>query len=32
MSDEELKKAQFFFDFVAKADHITEQSNERVLK
>ena len=32
MSDEELKKAQFFFDFVAKTDHITEQSNERVLK
>jgi hypothetical protein len=32
MNDEELKKAQFFFDFVAKADHKTEQSNERVLK
>jgi len=32
MSDEELKKAQFFFDFVAKADHVTKQSNERVLK
>jgi len=32
MSDEELKKAQFFFDFVVKADHITAQSNERVLK
>jgi len=32
MSDEELKKAQFFFDFVVKADRITEQSNERVLK
>ena len=32
MSDEELKKAQFFFDFAAKADQITEQSNERVLK
>jgi hypothetical protein len=32
MSDEELKKAQFFFDFVAKADDATEQSNERLLK
>lgn len=32
MSDEELKKAQFFFDFVVKADNITAQSNERVLK
>lgn len=32
MSDEELKKAQFFFDFVAKADNVTEQSNERLLK
>ncbi len=32
MSNEELQKAQFFFDFVAKADHITEQANERVLK
>jgi hypothetical protein len=32
MSDEELEKAQFFFDFVVKADHITAQSNERVLK
>lgn len=32
MSDEELRKAQFFFDFVAKADNITAQSSERVLK
>ena len=32
MSDEELKKARFFFDFVVEADHITGQSNERVLK
>jgi len=32
MSDEELKKAQFFFDFVVKADNITAQSNERVLR
>jgi hypothetical protein len=32
MSDEELKKAQFFFDFVAKADEIATQSNERILK
>ena len=32
MSDEELKKAQFFFDFVAKVDHIAEKSNERLSK
>jgi hypothetical protein len=32
MSDEELKKAQFFFDLVVKSDHIAEQSNEHVLK
>ena len=32
MSDEEIKKAQFFFDFVKETDRITEQSNERVLR
>ena len=32
MSEDEIRKAQFFFDFVAKADYVTEQSNEHVLK
>ena len=32
MSEEEIRKAQFFFDFVAKSDDVTELSNERVTK
>ena len=32
MNEEELKKARFFFDFVAKIDHTTEKTNERLSK